>query len=216
MKKAVIASLDSLELTINNLHQTRSRRHYNCYRANYPSIYDESPFLKPELVVETYVALLPFPTITKMVDNYLYRFLEKIDALHIAQQYNLIPFPITTQTMERTLIDKIYAICDYYLEKKVDRHSRHLYDIYKIYNQLEITENFCTLVSSVRKARAEISICPFAMEGISINSILTEIINTDVYQKDYKDITEGLLFKPLSYDEAVTGLKAIVDANIFY
>lgn len=216
LKKAVLATMDALELTINNLDETRSGRHYNCYRANYPSLYNESPFLKPELVVETYVALLPFPTVTRMVDNYIYRFLVKIDALHIAEQYDLMPFPITTQAIERTLIDKIYAICDYYLEGKVDKHSRHLYDIHKIYSQLEIPENFSKLVSSVCAVRAELSICPSARKGVSINTLLTEIIDKDIYKKDYKDITEGLLFKPLSYDEAVDTLKAIVDANIFY
>ena len=216
LKKAVLTTVDSLGLNNNNLNEIRSRRLYNCYRANYPSVYSKSPFLKSELVIETYVALLPFPTVTKMVDNYLYRFLEKIGALHIAQQYDLLPFPITTQTLERTLIDKIYAICDYYLEGKVDKHSRHLYDIYKIYNQLDISEDFSNLVSDVRSVRAELSICPSAGENVSINALLTEIIDKAIYKKDYKDITEGLLFNPLSYDETITTLKTIVDTNIFY
>ncbi len=33
-------------------------------------------------------------------------------------------FEITTQAIERTLIDKVFAICDYYLSDKIDRHSR--------------------------------------------------------------------------------------------
>ena len=61
-----------------DLDMTRSRRHYNCYRAAYPSMYEQSNILKPELVVETYVALLPFPTTKRMVDNYIYRFLKKL------------------------------------------------------------------------------------------------------------------------------------------
>ncbi len=129
LKKAVIESINSLGLTINNLEQTRSRRHYNCYRAGYPSVYNDIPFLKPELIVETYIALLPFPVVTRTADNYIYQFLKKTDSLHIAEKYELMPFPIKTQAIERTLIDKIYAICDYFLMGKTDKHSRHLYDI---------------------------------------------------------------------------------------
>lgn len=216
LKKAIVQTMDTLNLTINNLDQTRSRRHYNCYRSSYPSIYGESPFLKPELVIETYVALLPFPTTTRMVDNYLYRFLKKIDALHIAKEYDLSPFPITTQTIERTFIDKIYAICDYYLENQTAKHSRHLYDIHQIYNQLQIPKDFKNLLNNVRTVRSELPICPSSQDGISINTLLTEIIDKNVYETDYKNITEGLLFSPITYEETITSLKAIVHSNIFY
>ena len=61
LKKAVVAVMDELGFPITNIDKTRSRRNYNCYRASYPSIYEKTNYLKPELVVETYVALLPFP-----------------------------------------------------------------------------------------------------------------------------------------------------------
>lgn len=77
LKRAVVDTMVELNFPITNIEDTRSRRHYNCYRAAYPSIYDQSGILKPELVVETYVALLPFPTTKQMVDNYIYRFFEK-------------------------------------------------------------------------------------------------------------------------------------------
>ena len=74
LKKAIVSTMEEFNFPINNLENTRSRRNYNCYRANYPSIYEKSNVLKPELVVETYVAMLPFPTTKRMVDNYIYRF----------------------------------------------------------------------------------------------------------------------------------------------
>lgn len=77
LKKAVVVTMEELGFPITNLDMTRSRRHYNCYRATYPSMYEQSNILKPELVVETYVALLPFPTTKRMVDNYIYRFLKQ-------------------------------------------------------------------------------------------------------------------------------------------
>lgn len=215
LKIAVIATAENLNLHINNLENIKSRRNYNCYCINYPSIYDNSPFLNPELVIETYVALLAFPTTTRMVDNYLYRFLKKIEALHLAEKYNLMPFPITTQSIERTFIDKIFAICDYYLENKVAKHSRHLYDIHKIYTNIEIPENFNSLVENVRAVRSKLPVCPSAQADTNINTLLSEIIENDIYKEDYKNITEELLFSPLSYDEAITSLKSILHSGIW-
>ena len=215
LKKAVVSTLEALELTISNLEDTRSRRNYNCYRASYPSIYDNSPFLKQELVLETYVVLLPFPTVTKMVDNYLYRFLKKIDRLDIAEQYDLVPFPITTQALERTLVDKVFAICDYYLEGKTEKHSRHLYDIHKIYTNMEIPADFSDLIASVRSLRSELSVCPSAKDGVNINQVLLEIVDTEAYKNDYEEITSGLLFTPLSYDEVIVSIANIINLRVF-
>jgi hypothetical protein len=183
--------------------------------ASYPSIYDNSPFLKQELVLETYVALLPFPTVTRMVDNYLYRFLKQIDRLDITEQYDLMPFPITTQTMERTLVDKVFAICDYYLDGKTEKHSRHLYDIHKIYTNMEIPEDFGSLIASVRSLRSELAVCPSAKDGMEINQVLQEIVDMDAYKNDYEEITSGLLFAPLKYDEVITSIAKIINLHLF-
>lgn len=42
------------------------------------------------------------------------------------------PFNIHTQTLVRTLIDKVFAICDYALSDNITGHSRHIYDLYKL------------------------------------------------------------------------------------
>lgn len=141
LKKAIVATMEELDFNITNLEATKSRRDYNCYRAEYPSIYEQSNILKPELVVETYVALLPFPTTKRMVDNYIYRFLSKINRMDLAEAYDLMPFEIKTQTIERTLADKVFALCDYFMQGQLERHSRHLYDIYKIVNSMVLLMN---------------------------------------------------------------------------
>lgn len=78
--------MESLGFSVTNLEETRSRRSYNCYRAGYPSIYSPLLELKPELLIETYIALLPFPTVNRMADNYIYRFLKKIVDKEIYRQ----------------------------------------------------------------------------------------------------------------------------------
>lgn len=132
--------MDALQFPIENLEETRSRRSYNCYRVSYPSLYSPSLELKTQLVIETYIALLPFPTVQRMTDNYIYRFLKLTDQINLAEEFNLMPFEITTQAIERTLVHKVFAICDYYMTGKTERHSRHLYDIYKILEYISIVQ----------------------------------------------------------------------------
>lgn len=215
LKKAVVATMEELKFPIANLDDTRSRRHYNCYRAAYSSIYDQSGILKPELVVETYVALLPFPTTKRLVDNYIYRFLKKINRLDLAKRYELMPFEITTQTVERTLVDKVFALCDYYMQGAIAHHSRHLYDIYKIVDSIGITDELVKLISEVRKVRSELSVCPSAKEDICVTGILNEIIKEQAYKSDYEDITVGLLFVPEKYDTVIQSIKQLADSGIW-
>ena len=215
LKKAVVATMEELKFPIANLDDTRSRRHYNCYRAAYSSIYDQSGILKPELVVETYVALLPFPTTKRLVDNYIYRFLKKINRLDLAKRYELMPFEITTQTVERTLVDKVFPLCDYYMQGAIAHHSRHLYDIYKIVDSIGITDEVVKLIPEVREARSELSICPSAKEDICVTGILNEIIEEQAYKSDYEDITVGLLFVPEKYDTVIQSIKQLADSGIW-
>lgn len=215
LKKAVVATMEEFGFPITNLEMTRSRRHYNCYRAAYPSMYVQSNILKPELVVETYVALLPFPTTKRMVDNYIYRFLNKINRLDLAETYDLMPFEITTQTIERTLADKVFALCDYYMQGEIKRHSRHLYDIYKIVNTIGITEKLARLIPEVRAVRSELPICPSAKEGVCVTDILNEMMESQAYRKDYEDITLGLLFVPETYDTVIQSIKLLADSGIW-
>ena len=215
LKRAVVDTMEELNLPIINIDETRSRRQYNCYRAEYTSIYGLITILKPELVVETYVALLPFPTTKRLVDNYIYRFLRGIDRLDIAETYNLMPFEITTQTIERTLVDKVFAICDYYMQGKTERHSRHLYDIHKIVTSVGITDEMKRLVPEVRAVRSNLSICPSAMEEVSVTNILYEIVDKQVYKMDYENITLGLLFIPVTYQAVIQSIRQLAESGMW-
>lgn len=196
LKNEIVNTMNSFNFPIININDTRSRRNYNRYRVKYPSIYNNSTILNTEIVIETYVALLPFPCTKKYADNYLYRFLKKINRLDLTKEYDLNPFEITTQTIERTLIDKTFAICDYFILNDISRHSRHLYDIYKILNNIDYSKNIAALIESVRKERSKLSICPSSQEKISISKTLKEIIDSKVYKDDYEKVTTKLLFTP--------------------
>lgn len=214
LKQAIIQSMANINTPVYNVDQTRSRRQYNCYRAKYTSLYN-SNIVKTELIVETYIALLPFPTSIEMVDSYIYRYLKKYNYDQLIDQYNLHPFQITTQSIERTLIDKVFALCDYYLTNKTDNHSRHIYDIHKIIKKYGIPSNLNNLVNEVRLARSKLDICPSAKEDMDICKIIKEIIGKQIYKDDYESITMNLLFTPIPYDQAIKSLQLMANQDIW-
>ena len=215
LKKAVVSSIESMGFSVANIEETRSRRSYNCYRASYSSIYSSLLELKPELVIETYIALLPFPTVSRMADNYIYRFLKMTEQGEMAEEFGLMPFEITTQAIERTLIDKVFALCDYYLSDKVDRHSRHLYDIYKIMEYTKPDASLSGLVQEVRSLREPLPACPSAKTGVCINDVLAEIADKEIYRQDYETITGKLLFTYVPYETVIGGIEEIISRRYF-
>lgn len=215
LKKSIVDTMDRMQMKILNLDETRSRRNYNRFRCQYYSIYEKSTVLKPEIVIETYVALLPYPTLKRPVDNYLYRFLKEVRRDDLIEMYDLQLFEMETQAIERTLIDKIFALCDYYLNNEVHGHSRHIYDIYKIIEAYGITDEMRTLFPIVKEARRKIDICTSAKENLDLKSVLQSIVVKEVFKQDYIDITSELLFSPVSYESAVTGLERIVQSDLF-
>ena len=101
------------------------------------------------------------------------------------------------------------------MEGKIERHSRHLYDIYKIVESIGIQDELVLLISEVRTVRAEMSVCPSAQKGVCVSEILQEIIDNQIYRKDYEDITLGLLFVPETYETVIQSLQQIADSRLW-
>lgn len=159
--------------------------------------------------------MLPFPTVIRMADNYIYRFLKMTERKDLAEEFDLMPFEITTQSIERTLIDKIFALCDYYLSDKIDRHSRHLYDIYKILEYAVPDSSLPELVQEVWSLREPLPVCLSAKKEVCINDLLAEIIDKKIYRHDYETITSKLLFTYLPYETVVGGIGEIITRGYF-
>lgn len=214
-KQDIVKSIAAIELEIHNLEETRSRRNFNRYTATYPSLFQTKEYLKKELIIETYIAIRPFPTEKKMADSYIYRVLKQ-ERMDIIEKYEMMPFEITTQAVERTLADKMFALCDYYIEGDIKGHSRHIYDIYKIIEANGITGDMREFVAEVRTCRAEIDVCHSAKPGVDIAKVLMDILKTEAYKSDYNNITKRLLFVPVEYEVAIEGIKQLIDSGICY
>ena len=204
-----------LGLSIPNLDETRSRRDYNRYEIAYSSIQQAKDFaVQPMVFLETSYTAVSFPVVELDVHNYIGDMMTE-EAPNYIKQYQLSPFKMKVQGLDRTLADKVFAICDYYLQGKVNGHSRHLYDIFKLLPFVPQNEEVKNLVRDVRTVRAESPVCLSAKEGVDVPALLKKIIEENTYRPDYNNVTEKLLEDDLKYDDVIVALKTITENEMF-
>ena len=71
-----------------------------------------------------------FPTQSVEIHNFIGDYLENRDRKDIAEQFFLDRFFMNLQSLERTYIDKIFALCDYYI---AGENQKDIPDIYMIF-----------------------------------------------------------------------------------
>ena len=214
VKSTIVKICEELELTISNLENTRSRRDYNCYQISYPLLF-ENDEIDPIIKVETVFMQECYPEEVKQADSLIGEWMKANGFRKQAEEYELIPFNIRVQTMERTLIDKVYALCDYMILNNIQKHSRHIYDIYQLLKKIELNNDLCALIHRVREDRKYHSLCVSAQDNIDVPTLLEQIIKTECYKKDYEQYTLTMLYAPCSYEVAITGLKKLIDSGAF-
>ena len=131
------------------------------------------------------------------------------------KEFEMEPFEIRVQTLERTFIDKVFAICDYSISNKILGHSRHIYDLYRLIGKIRINHELKVLVKEVREDRKKHENCFSAQDNYHIPSLLKRIINDKVYYKDYEDITRKVLYDDTSYETSIMVLDMIIDSGLF-
>jgi hypothetical protein len=119
---------------------------------------------------------------------------------------------VTTQSLERTFIDKVFAICDYYLNKDFLRHSRHIYDLCKIYPLVNWT-SINKLVSLIRSDRQKNERSLSTQNGMDVNAILKEIVDTHSFEQGYIESLVGFIYgddkKEYPYSKAIKTIESI-------
>ena len=102
--------------------------------------------LNPQLLVETVFIVKSFSVEIKHVSSIIHNYLKAIGKEDVINKYELEPFEIKVQTLERTLIDKVFAICDYMLDNKTKRNSRHIYDLSQLLTRVVLDNNIKNLI----------------------------------------------------------------------
>lgn len=214
LKENIVSIIDEFGFTLDNADNVRSRRNYNRYIIDYPTVFS-SNFLKEHLIIETAVYIKAYPCERLQATSIIYDYLKQNGYDDLITKYGLEPFELNVQTASRTLIDKLYALGDYYLSDAVQEHSRHIYDLYKLSDIVTLDDDLKQLVSEVFEERKPHEQCRSAKDGIDMNSLLQEIIDKDIYKKDYEDITSKMLFEDVPYSTAIKTLQKIVDYKLF-
>lgn len=201
-------------MEIVNLENIRSRRDYNKYEVKYPINFNGFG-IKQYLLIETAFMQKSYPDEIKMASSMVYDFLKETNDEEGIREYGLYPYQIRVQVLERTLIEKVYAICDYVISNNIAGHSRHIYDLYKLYDKICFDKKFKSLVAEVREERKKSKYCFSAQDGFDIINMLRKIVDDQLYLKDYKEITEKVLFENISYETAITVIERIINSNVF-
>lgn len=214
LKSSIVSVIDKLGFTLTNPENVKSRRDYNRYIIDYPSVLGAS-YLKEMLIVETAVYQRAYPTVRKTAGSLIYDFLSANGFDDFIEQYSLEPFELNVQSAKRTMIDKLYALADYYLAGTTAEHSRHIYDIYKLLSVVEINDELKNLAVSVAEERKPHSRSLSVQDGADIKAVLREIVEKNIYESDYKTITESLLFEPVTYETAIKALNTVLESGLF-
>ena len=70
-------------------------------------------------------------------------------------------------------------------------------------------------VEEIRQIRKKNKNCVTAQDGVDINKILKDIIDTKYYKNDFNKVTSLLLTRPVSYNEAILSIYKIIDCKVF-
>ena len=109
LKENIVAVIDEQGFSLMNPESIRSRRDFNRYEVSYPTQFS-SRILKQALYIETAVSIRSFPIVEMPASSLVYDSIHALGKDDVAAQYDLQPFTLNVLAMERTFIDKVFAI----------------------------------------------------------------------------------------------------------
>ena len=211
-KELIIQIAESLGMTLGNPDKIRSRYDYNKYVFKYMSLFVSMPV---EIIIETSYYQTAYPVEKHEVGSFVGRFCEE-KGIDLPIPFKAAKVYMNVQSIRRTFVDKVFAICDYRIQNMQDRDSRHLYDICKLAGQLKLDEEMDALVDKVREDRMLSQNNPSAQPNYIIPEMLEEIIESKFYESDYKNVTQKLLYEDIDYDYAVqNGIALVAQSDVF-
>lgn len=207
----IMAVANNLGLELSNSEMIKTRYNYNKYVFKYESLFNID---KLEIIIETSYYQSVYPISKHTINSYIGNFCKK-NNIKLPIPF-IVDFEMNVQSVERTFIDKVFAVCDYKIQNMEDRDSRHLYDIAKMMPLLSFDSKLDKLIDEVRDDRMQSKNNPSASLEYNINDMLKEIIYKRFYEKDYNFVTKKLLYEDYSYDKAISnGIAKVIDTDVF-
>lgn len=211
-KELITAIAEGLGLILANPDDIKSRFDYNKYVFKYASMFADIPL---EIIIETSYYQFVYPVEKHIVRSFVGKFCADRN-IELPVIFDGAEVFMNVQTVERTFVDKVFAICDYKIQNMQDRASRHLYDICKLLPNVKLDKELDELIDRVRDDRMKSKNNPSAQLEYNITEMLREIIDSGFYESDYKNVTQKLLHEDISYDYVVeNGIAKIIETDIF-
>lgn len=211
-KETIVSIAEGLGLILANPEEIKSRYDYNKYVFKYESMFADIPL---EIIVETSYYQAVYPVEMHMVGSFVGKFCKEMN-VSLPIPFEAAEVIMNVQSVERTFIDKVFAVCDYKIQNMQDRDSRHLYDICKLLGQVELNLQLDELIDRVRDDRMQSKNNPSAQLQYDIPKMLKEIIHCRFYESDYKNVTQKLLYEEITYDYAIEhGIGIIAESDVF-
>lgn len=208
----VISIAETLGLVLTNPDDIKSRYDYNKYVFKYNSMFAEIPL---EIIIETSYYQAVYPVEKHVVGSFIGKFCEERN-ITLPIPFEAATVVMNVQSVERTFVDKVFAVCDYKIQNMQDRDSRHLYDICKLFGMVELNQKLDELIDDVRDDRMHSKNNPSAQLEYNIPEMLKEIIDSRFYEADYKNITQKLLYEDISYDYSIEhGIAIVAESDVF-
>lgn len=203
---------EELGMPISNWESTQSDRDYNAYFFTYETVLgrDDDRVLAA-VKLETALGSYAFPTELVPIGSYIGEYFMKRGREDLAKQFMLEEFKMKLQSIEWTYIDKLFALCDYYMQGKSKRYSRHLYDIYKLSDVIDVEKALANLYTEIREHRKKMGICPSAEDGVDISTIITEFCDEDFYKNDYQEITNYFSHDYVAYEDTIEQMRKLAE-----
>lgn len=198
-KDVIITIAEGLGLILANPDDIKSRFDYNKYVFKYDSMFADIPL---EIIIETSYYQSVYPVEKHIVGSFIGKFCADRD-IELPVGFEGAEVLMNVQSVERTFVDKVFAVCDYKIQNMQDRDSRHLYDICKLLSSVKLDKDLDKLIDKVRDDRMKSKNNPSAQLEYNITEMLGEIIDSRFYEPDYKNVTQKLLYEDISYDYAV-------------
>lgn len=211
-KAYIVEIAKLLDLKLTNSDRIKSRHDYNMYVFSYDSLFSGKPV---EIIVETSYYQTVYPVERHEVGSFVGKFCQD-NGILLPIPFEAASFIMNVQSVDRTFIDKVFAICDYRIQNMQDRDSRHLYDICKLLPEIKLDRKLDELIDIVRNDRMHSKNNPSAQLEYNIPEMLKEIITSRFYEADYRNVTQKLLYEDISYDYAIeNGIAMVAESNVF-
>ncbi len=189
VKKAISEACSDLGFSLSNGDDIKSRRDFNRYEIVYSSK-KSAVSGKPVFQVDIDYTVQAFPCETLPAASMIYDYMHQSGQKDFIRQYKLQPFPVFVRTMESTLIDKINILCDSFQEDRINGNSHHIYDISRLIEHVSPDDVY------------------------NIPELLSEILDKEIYKKDYDSITARLIYDDTLYEEASLKIRAALAGGL--